>query len=219
MLSVLLNTVFSNIYRLVIGKFFVAATLGFYTQAQNVRKLASQNLISVIQKVTYPLLSKTADDPKRMKRGYRQVIQTSTFIIFPGMVLLFIFAEPLMIYVLGEQWQPSAPFLQLICVYCILYHLHAVNLTVLIVMGRSDLFLQLEILKRTNTTIGILVGLQFGIWGLLIAHVCTSYIALFINTYYTAKFIGYSIKEQVTDVLQVAKLAIPMVLLDRKSVV
>src|SRR5690625_6330458 len=84
-----------NIYRLVIGKFFAAATLGFYTQAQNVRKLASQNLISVIQKVTYPLLSKTADDPKRMKRGYRQVIQTSTFIIFPGMVLLFIFAEPL----------------------------------------------------------------------------------------------------------------------------
>src|SRR5690625_7627783 len=79
-------------------------------------------------------------------------------------------------------------------------------------MGRSDLFLQLEILKKTNTTIAILVGLQFGIWGLLIAQVCTSYIALFIHTYYTAKLIGYSIKEQVTDVLQGAKLAISMLL-------
>src|SRR5690625_2495504 len=212
LLSGLLNTIYGNIYKLVIGKFFAAATLGFYTQAQNVKRLASQNLIAVIQKVTYPLLSKTADDPKRMKRGYRQVIQTSTFIIFPGMVLLFIFAEPLMVYVLGEQWQPATPFLQLICVYGILYHLHAINLNVLKVMGRSDLFLKLEIIKKINITIGIVVGLQFGIWGLLITQVCASYINLFINTYYTAKFIGYSIKEQVIDVLQVVKLAIPMVL-------
>src|SRR5690625_7318221 len=97
--------------------------------------------MSLIQSVIYPLLSQTADDPKRMNRGYRQVIQTSTFIIFPGMVLLFIFAEPLMIYVLGELWQPAAPFLQLICVYGFLYHLHAINLNVLKVMDRSDLFI------------------------------------------------------------------------------
>src|SRR5690625_6118678 len=108
-----------------------------------------------------------------------------------------------MIYVLGEQWQPAAPFLQLICVYGILYHLHAINLNVLKVMGRSDLFLQLEILKKTNTTIGILVGLQFGIWGLLIEQVCTSYIAMYINNYYTEIFHFLSIQEHVTDVYQI----------------
>src|SRR5690625_2158795 len=212
LLSGLLNTVFSNISRLVIGKFFAAATLGFYTQAQNVRKLASQNLISVIQKVTYPLLSKTADDPKRMKRGYRQDIQASTFIIFPGMVLLFIFADPLMVYVLGPQWQPAAPFLKIICLYGILYHLHAINVNVLNVMGRSDLFLILEIIKKAYTTNVIIVGLQFGIWGLLIGQVISFYLSLFINSYYTARFIDYSIAAQAKDVVEVMYLFVPMAL-------
>src|SRR5690625_896987 len=209
-ISGMINTVYSHIYKLVIGKYFAAATLGYYTQAVNVKRLASNNFIAVIQKVTYPLLSKTADDPKRMKRGCRQVIQSSTFLIFPGMLLLFIFAEPLMIYVLGEQWQPAAPFLQIIFMHGILYHLHAINLNILKVMGRSDLFLKLEIIKKTNITIAIIIGLQFGIWGLLIGQVISSYVSLFINTYYTARFIDYSITEQVMDVVKVMLLSVPM---------
>ena len=212
-LSGLLNTVYSHIYKLVIGKFFPAATLGFYTQAVNVKKMVSNNFITVIQKVSYPLLSKTADDSKRMKRGYRQVIQTSTFIIFPGMVLLFIFAEPLMVYVLGPQWHPAAAFLKIICVHGVWYHLHAINLNVLKVVGRSDLFLKLEIIKKTNITIAIIFGIQFGIWGLLIGQVISSYIALFINSYYTARFIDYAISEQIKDVLQVSMLSVPMILI------
>ena len=213
LLSGLLNTLYNHIYKLIIGKFFAASTLGYYTQAQNVKNMASKNMVGIIQKVTYPLLSKTIDNPERMKQGYRQVIKSSSFIIFPAIVLLFIFAEPIMTYILGKQWQAAAPYLQIMCIYGTLYHLHSINLNVLKVLGRSDLFLKLEIIKKTNTTIAIVIGLQFGIWGLLVGQVFTSYIALFINSYYTAKFLNYPIFDQIKDVLQVLVLAIPMAII------
>lgn len=213
LLSGLLDTIYQHIYKLVIGKFFAAATLGFYTQAVKLQKLASQNLVGVIQKVTYPLLSKAGGDPVRLKRGYRHVIQSSSFVIFPGMLLLILFAKPLMVYVLGEQWAPAAPYLQIVCLSGILYHLHAINLNILKVLGRSDLFLKLEIIKKVYITIAIIVGLQFGIYGLLIGQVISSYIALLINTWYTAKFLNYSIYEQAEDVLKVLVLSIPMIVI------
>jgi len=210
LLSGLLDTTYQHIYKLVIGKFFMAATLGFYTQAQRVQQLASQNLVGIIQKVTYPLLSKAGEDPVRLKRGYRQVIQSSSFLVFPGMLLMILFARPIMLYILGPQWLPAAPFLQILCLSGILYHLHAINLNILQVLGRSDLFLKLEIYKKLVITAAIIVGLQYGIFGLLIGQVIASYLALWINTYYTAKFLNYSIFEQVQDVLIVFLFSLPM---------
>lgn len=211
LLSGLLDTMYQHIYKLVIGKFFTASILGFYTQAKNIQQIAGQNLVGIIQKVTYPLLSKTVDDPIRMKSGYRQVIQTSSFFIFPGMFLLIIFAHPIIIHVLGIQWEPAVPFLQIVCLSGMLYHLHAINLNVLKVLGRSDLFLKLEIIKKVNITIAIVIGIQFGIYGLLVGQVISSYIALIINSYYTAKFINYPITEQLLDVIKVVGLSIPMI--------
>jgi len=211
LLSGLLETTYQHIYKLVIGKYYSASTLGFYIQANKIQELASKNLVAIIQKVTYPLLSKASDNCDRLKRGYRQIIQSSSFVIFPAMLLLMVFAEPIMVYILGEQWTPAAPYLQIICASGILYHLHAINLNILKVLGRSDLFLKLEIFKKTNTTIAILVGLEFGIYGLLIGQVISSYIALFINTWYTSKFLDYKILEQGVDVFKVFILSIPMV--------
>lgn len=212
-LSGFINTIYQHIYKLVIGKYFVASTLGYYTQAKKMKDLASKNLVAVIQKVTYPLLSKAGNDPERLKRGYRQVIQLSSFLIFPSILLLVILAKPIIIFVLGPQWAPSIPFLQIVCVSGMLYHLHAINLNILMVLGRSDLFLKLEIIKKINITIAILIGLQFGIYGLLIGQVISSFVALFINTYYTAKFLEYTIAEQTLDVLRVLMLSLPMVLI------
>ena len=177
------------------------------------KDLISKNLTTIIQKVTYPLLSKANGDPIRLKRGYRQIIQTSSFVVFPGMMLLIILANPILVYVLGKQWEPATPFLQIVCASGVLYHLHSINLNILKVLGRSDLFLKLEIIKKVNTTIAIFIGLPFGIYGLLIGKVISSYIALFINTWYTAKFLDYTIKEQVLDVIKVLVLSIPMVLI------
>lgn len=213
LISGFINTIYQHIYKLVIGKYFVASTLGYYTQAKKMQDLASKNLVTIIQKVTYPLLSKAGTDPERLKRGYRQVIQLSSFLIFPGMLLLIILAKPIIIFVLGQQWAPSIPFLQILCISGILHHLHAINLNILMVLGRSDLFLKLEIIKKINITIAILIGLQFGIYGLLIGQVISSYIGLFINTYYTAKFLDYSIFEQVQDILKILLLSLPIVLI------
>lgn len=212
LLSGLLNTTFQHIYKLVIGKLFSVATLGFYTQAKKLQQLASQTLTGVIQKVSYPLLARSQGDQEMLKRGYRQVIQSSSFLIFPPMLLLLVFAEPIMVYVLGQQWLPAAPFLQLLCISGLLFHLHSINLNVLKVLGRSDLFLKLEVIKKINTTIAIVIGLQFGIFGLLIAQVISSYVALLINTWYSAKFLDYSILEQGADVLKVLALSIPMLI-------
>jgi O-antigen/teichoic acid export membrane protein len=208
--SGLLNEVYQNVYKVVIGKFFAAATLGFYTQAQNFTNMASQSLVGAVQKVTYPLLSKTNDDPKRLKRGYRKIIQVSSYVIFPAMVGLALVAEPLVLTLIGEQWRQTVPFLQILCVSGALYHLHSINLNVLKVVGRSDLFLKLEVIKKVNITIAIIIGLQFGIWGLLIGQVVSSCVALFINMYYTRVFIDYSMSEQLADILGVLWLSAPM---------
>lgn len=212
LLSGLINTTYQHVYKLVIGKFFAASILGFYTKSKKLQELAGQNLNGIIQKVTYPLLSKIGRDPVRLKRGYRQVIQSSSFVIFPGMILLILFAEPIMQFILGQQWLPAAPFLQIVCLSGLLYHLHAINLNVLKVLGRTDLFLKLEIIKKVNITIAIMIGIQYGIYGLLIGQVISSYLALFINTWYTAKFLNYSLLEQTEDVFKVLILSIPMAL-------
>lgn len=211
LISGLLHTTYEHIYKLVIGKYFLASTLGFYTQAQRLQQLASQTLVGIIQKVTYPLLAKTSDDPVRLKHGYRQIITGSSFIIFPGMLILILFAKPIMQYILGEQWISAAPFLQLLCISGILHHLHAINLNILKVLGRTDLYLKLEIIKKINITIAIIIGLQFGIYGLLIGQVVASYVALFINAFYTSKFLNYSLLEQGGDVLKVLMLSLPMI--------
>jgi O-antigen/teichoic acid export membrane protein len=213
LLSGILNTTYQHVYKLVIGKFFPAATLGFYAQAKQMQVLASQSLVEIIQKVTYPLLSKAGEDPVRLKRGYRQVIQSSSFVIFPAMLILILLAYPVMEFVLGEKWLPAAPFLQLLGITGMLYHLHAINLNVLKVKGRSDLFLKLEIIKKIIITLSIVAGIQFGIYGLLWGQVISSFLGLFINTWYSARFIGYSVVEQSKDVLEVLLLSFPMALI------
>ncbi|WP_409029142.1 lipopolysaccharide biosynthesis protein [Gracilimonas sediminicola] len=209
--SGLIDTIFKHIYKLIIGKFFVASTLGFYTQAKKIQDLASRNVVGIIQKVSYPLLVKVSDDEERLKKNYRNVLQLSSFVIFPLMLVIILFAEPLLVYVLGEKWASATPFLMILCLSGLLYHIHAINLNILMVINRSDLILKLEFIKKINVSIAIIIGLKFGIYGLLAGQVVSSYVALFINTWYTARFLDYSISEQCSDVLKVLVLSIPMI--------
>jgi O-antigen/teichoic acid export membrane protein len=208
--SGLLNTVFNNIYKVVIGKVFSASILGYYTQAQLYVKQVTQGAVGTLQKVTYPILSKTKGDEQRLKQAYRKIILASSFVIFPATIGLALVAEPMILTLVGEKWLPAAPFLQLLCVSGALHHLHSINLNVLKVVGRSDLFLKLEIIKKVNITVAIIIGLQFGIWGLLIAKVISSYIALYINMYYTKSFIDYPQLEQFKDLVPVILHTLPM---------
>jgi O-antigen/teichoic acid export membrane protein len=211
MVSGLLDTAFTNLYNIVIAKFFTAATLGFYAQAITFRDIFSKHLISTIQKVTYPILSKTNDDPERLKLGYRKIILVTSFFIFPAMLGLGLVAEPLILFTVGERWLETVPMLQLICLSGMLYHLHSINLNILQVVGRTDLFLKLEIIKKVKTIIIVAISLNYGIWGLLIGSVISSYTSLFINMYYTTTFLNYSIKQQFRDLAPIIASCVPMI--------
>jgi O-antigen/teichoic acid export membrane protein len=210
LLSGLLNTVYGNIYKLIIGKYYTAVSLGLFTQAQLYVNQVTQSAVGTIQTVTYPILSKAKDDPARLKNAYRKIIMASSYVIFPLVIGLGILAEPFILTLVGQKWIGVLPFLQILCLSGALYHLHSINLNILQVMGRSDLFLKLEVIKKINITIAIIIGLQFGIWGLMIGQVASSYIALLINMYYTNRFLNYNYREQFKDLLPIIAYTLPM---------
>lgn len=114
--------------------------------------------------------------------------------------MLGVLAEPLIVFLVGEKWKPSVIFLQLLCISGATYHFSWINLNMLMVLGRTDLGLKLEVIKKVNITIAIIVGLQFGIYGLVIGEVVAAYVNLLFNTYYSKKFLGYSFVDQLKDV-------------------
>ena len=212
LLSGLIDTFYNNLYYLIIGRLYSTSQLGFYTNAVKIRDLASQSIAAAVQRVSYPILSSIQEDERRLKAGFRKIIKMSGFINFPLMVGLSAIATPLFGLLLGEKWLPSVVYFQLLCFAGMLYPLHAVNLNILQVKGRSDLFLLIEIIKKSVLTILIVVSLLFelGIIGLIGAAVLNSYISLFINTYFSAKEISYSAKEQMKDLVPIFIISIFM---------
>ena len=201
LLSGLLDTVFKEIYSLVIGRCYTSAQLGQYTRASQFNQIFSSNLTTVIQRVSYPVLSSIQDESDRLRDAYRKVIKSTMLVTFACMLGLAAVAKPLLIILIGEKWLPAVGFLQIICFSGMLYPLHAINLNILQVKGRSDLFLKLEIIKKIIAVgplvLGVLLSIEYMLWG----SVCTSLIAYFLNSYYSANLINYPTKEQIKDIL------------------
>jgi len=201
LLSGLIDTVYKNIYYLVIGKFYSAAQLGQYTRAEQFNTIFSSNLTSVVQRVSYPVLSSIQNEPERLKSAYRQVIKTTMLITFACMLGLAAIAKPLILILIGDKWLVSVEYLQIICFSGMLYPLHAINLNMLQVKGRSDLFLKLEVIKKILAVIPIVLGIFLGIKFMLWASVFNSFLAYFLNSHYSAKLIHYPTKNQIFDIL------------------
>lgn len=206
-LSSLLDTIFKNIYQIVIGRFFAPAQVGFYTRADSLKQLPVSNLSSALNKVTYPIFSSIKNDDDRLKKAYKEVMQMVIFIIAPGLCLLGSVADDLFILLFTEKWLPAAPYFQILCVAGILYPIHAYNLNILKVKGRSDLFLYLEIIKKSLLIIILIITIPRGITWMLWGQVVSSILAFFINTHYSGLFLKYSAKEQALDVLPAILLA------------
>ena len=206
-MSGLLNTVFSNIYNIIIGKFFSATQLGYYTRAQTLQMFPVTNIATALNKVTYPMFASIQHDNAKLKTAYKKLMQQVIFWIAPLMVYLSIVAEPLFRFVLTDKWLPAVPYFQILCFSGILYPLHAYNLNILNVKGRSDLFFKLEIYKKIFISIGIGGALYFGIYGLLIFQLISSLFAFGVNTSYSGKMIDYPAKEQVKDILPLIGIA------------
>lgn len=201
LLSGLLNTIYKNIYYIVIGRFYTSAQLGQYTRAEQFNMIFSSNLTSVVQRVSYPVLSSIQEEPERLREAYRKVIKITMLITFACMLGLAAVAKPLILILIGEKWLSAVYFLQIICFSGMLYPLHAINLNILQVKGRSDLFLKLEIIKKIIAVGPIVVGIVYGIECMLWGGVLISFIAYFLNSYYSANLINYPTSEQIKDIL------------------
>lgn len=207
-LSGLLDKLYQNIYTIIIGNFYAPAQLGFYARADSTSQLPINIISSAINKVTFPLFVKIADDDEQLVKIYRRVMLQVLFWMTPALVWLCVVAEPLFRLILTEKWLPAVPYFQILCVSGIMYPLSAYNLNILKVKGKSNLFLKLEIIKKIISVIGIVCVFPFGIYGLLYLQLFFSFFSFYINSIYSTRFINYPIGEQVKDVLPTLFVAI-----------
>lgn len=207
-LSGLLNRIFNNIYLIVIGRYFSAAQVGFYTRAETMKQLPVTNISNALNKVTYPLFAGIQDDNKRLKSIYSRIMKMVVFIIAPVLIIAGALAEPTFRFLFTEKWLPAVPYFQILCGIGILYPVSSYNLNVLKVKGRSDLFLKLEVYKKILVIISIFIAIPFGIYGLLWSQVFMSILSFIINSYYTGKFIDYTAWQQIKDILPILLLGV-----------
>ena len=200
MLSGLLNSIWNQLYQVVVGKFYSPATLGQYSRSKEYASIFSSNFTLVVQRVTFPALSEVQDDRERMVAAYRRVIKTTMFVTAVLMISMGAVAEPLIYCLIGPQWHEASTYLPLICVSLSLYPLHAINLNMLQIEGRSDIFLVLEIVKKIISIGPICLGIFVGIYWMLIGSICTGIISFFLNSYYTGRSLGYSSLAQLKDI-------------------
>ncbi len=208
LLSGLIDTAYNNIYYLIIGKYFSATELGFYTRADMFKNLPSQNINNIMSRVTYPVLAQIQEDKANLKAGYKRMITSIMLISFILMIGMAAVAEPMIISLVGEKWRPSIIYLQMLCFVGMLYPLNALNLNMLKVQGRSDLFLRLEIIKKMLAIPIIIIGIFGGIKIMIIGMMVNSIISYYLNSYWSGRFINYPMKEQVADILPGFLLAI-----------
>jgi len=212
MLSALLDAVWKELYQAVVGKFYNPATLGQYTRARHYANLFSSNLTTVVQRVTYPVLSNIQDDKERITYVYRRIIRMSMFITATLLFALAAVSEPLIYCMIGPKWHEASTYLPLICLNSTLYPLHAINLNMLQVQGRSDLFLGLEVIKKIITLVPLFIGAFVGIMPMLMANLVIGIIAYFLNSNYSGRLLGYSSWMQLRDIAPSYALAIAIAL-------
>lgn len=200
MVSTLLSNLWKELYQVVVAKFYSPATLGQYSRAKHFAAYFSRDLTIVIQRVTYPVLSNMQDNKERMISGYRRIIKTTMFVTAIGIFFLGGISEPLIYCLIGPKWHEASTYLPIICISSSLYPLHAINLNMLKVQGRSDLFLGLEIVKKIIAVGPLMVGAFVGIIPMLLSSVAFNIICYFLNSYYTGKLLGYSSWVQIKDV-------------------
>jgi len=204
LLSGLIDTIYNNVYGLIIGKQFSMVELGLFNQANKLSSLPAMSLTEVIQKVSYPMLSAMQHDTKKLDASYLLTLKFAGFVIFPFMFGLCIIAKPLIDILLGSEWQDSAEFVSIITMSLVLYPIHAINLNMLQVKGRSDLFLKLEVIKKGIVTIILIITVPMGIKAMCFGMVISSYLALLINTHYTGKLSSLSPYKQLSALLPIA---------------
>ncbi|ALU14408.1 polysaccharide biosynthesis protein [Eubacterium limosum] len=199
--SGLIDTLYNNIYPLIIGKVYSQANLGYYNRGYQIPSVLVNNINGSIQGVLFPAFAEYQDNRPRLKQLVRRSIVTSSFLVFPMMAGLAACSEPITIILLTEKWLPSVPFMQLSCIIYALWPIHTANLQAINAVGRSDVFLKLEVIKKAINIGVLLITVPMGIYVMLIGSCCTSFVSAAVNAWPNKKLLGYSYFEQVKDIL------------------
>lgn len=200
LLSCFLANIWNQLYQVVVGKFYSPATLGQYTRSKEYANIFSANITIIVQRVSYPVLAGIQDDKERMVAAYRKVIKITMFVTCICMISLGAAAEPLIYCLIGPKWHEAATFLPFICISMSLYPLHAINLNMLQVLNRSDIFLYLEIIKKVIAIVPITIGIYVDIYWMLVTSIIVGIISFFLNSYYTGKSLKYNSWMQLRDI-------------------
>lgn len=201
LLSELLNTIYTDIRQLIIGKIYTSSDLAFYNQGKKYTQVVVTNIDSSIDSVLLPTMSNLQDETSAVKRVTRRAIKTSTYIMMPIMMGIAVCAEPLVKLILTEKWLPCVPYMRVFCFTYAFYPIHTANLNAIKAVGRSDLFLKLEIIKKIYGTI-ILVSTMW--WGPMImaySLLFTSVLSQIVNSWPNRKLLDYKYSEQLKDML------------------
>ena len=208
--SSLLDTVYNNIRSLIIGKMYSSSDLAFYDQGKKFPNVIVTNINTSIDSVLLPTMSNAQDDASRVKSMTRRAIKTSTYIMAPLMMGLAFCATPVVRLVLTDKWLPCVPFLRIFCITYMFYPIHTANLNAIKAMGRSDLFLKLEIAKKIVGMALLLSTMWFGVMAMAYSLLVSSVLSQIINSWPNRKLLNYGYLEQLKDILPGIALAVFM---------
>ena len=200
LVSSLINTLYHNLRTLIIGKLYDPAMLGFYDRGTSFPGYIITNINGSIQAVLFPALASCQEDRERVRSLMRRSVVTSAFIIFPMMAGLAVLAEPMILVLLTDKWLPAVPFLQMACVSYGLWPVHTANLQAINALGRSDIFLRLEIIKMVMGLLVLGISIPFGIYLIAFGGVINGLISTFINAGPNKKLLGYGYRDQLRDI-------------------
>jgi O-antigen/teichoic acid export membrane protein len=202
-LTSIINISCSNLYNVIIGKYFSAAQLGYFTRARSLEQLPSGFFYNAFNRVFYPLLAKVSDNNQQLKSTYSILLQIVVFIVTPILVYLGIIATPFFRWLLTEKWLPAVPFFQLLVVSGVFYPIHQYNLNICNLKGRSDLVLRLSMFHNMLLVIGAFSAIWYGIYGLLISLIFVNIFVTCVNAFFSGKLIDYGLRDQLTDVIPI----------------
>lgn len=208
--STLIDTVYNNLYSLVIGKFYSAKDLGYYNRGRNIPNIVITNINGSIQSVMFPAFSNCQGDKVKLKSMVRRSIVTSTYIIMPAMIGLAAVAEPLTVLLLTEKWLPSVPFMQFSCFILAFWPIHTTNLQAINAVGRSDIFLKLEIIKKIIGFSIMIISIPYGLYTMMVGSCFSAIISSFLNASPNKKLLNYGYREQIKDILPAMLLSLFM---------
>ncbi len=210
LVSSFLETIYSNLRQLIIGRIYSSSDLAYYNRGMQMPNLIIQNINTSIDSVLLPAMSKEQDRKLKVKQMTRKAIKVSTYVMSPIMIGLIVVAEPLILLLLTEKWLPSIFYMRVFCLAFMFQPIHTANLNAIKALGRSDLFLKLEIIKKIIGIILLVSSMFISVKALVLSFLMTSILSQIVNSWPNKKILDYSYTSQLNDIFPSIVLSIFM---------